>query len=84
MSAMKEVRTKYCRGNIRSAGRIIATTDDPKRQFAILCDRGDNLQERHAKAAMMLVNKLGWYGELNGIECPDGTIVWTLISDDKA
>lgn len=83
MSTMKEVRTRYCRGNIRSAGRIIATTDDPKRQFAILCDRGDNLQERHAKAAKMLVNKLGWYGELIGKECPDGTMVWTLVSDDK-
>jgi hypothetical protein len=81
---MKEVRTKYRRGNIRSAGRIIATTDDPKRQFVILCGRGDNLQERHAKAAKMLVNKLGWYGELIGKECPDGTMVWTLISDDKA
>ena len=32
----------------------------------------------------MLVNKLGWYGELIGKECPDGTMVWTLISDDKA
>ena len=83
MSTMKEGRTIYCRGNIRSAGRIIATTDR-KRQFAILCDRGDNLQERHAKAAKMLVNKLGWYGELTGKECPDGTMVWTLVSDDKA
>ena len=80
---MKEVRTIYCRGNIRSAGRIVATTDR-KRQFAILCDRGDNLQERHAKAAKMRVNKLGWYGELTGKECPDGTMVWTLVSDDKA
>ena len=81
---MKEIRTRYCRGTSRSSGRIIATTDDPKRQFAILCDRRDNPKDRHAKAAKMLVNKLGWYGELIGKECPDETMVWTLVSDDKA
>jgi hypothetical protein len=82
--SMKEIRTRYYRGSIRSSGRIIATTDDPLRQFAILCDRCANPKERHAKAAKMLVNKLGWYGELVGKECPDGTMVWTLAFDDKA